>query len=1269
MAIDFNKFLPQSKPPEATNQKTGTIDFGKFLGKPIIQQKINQNPVPKTYEQGVMENGKFTTKKVTIGGGVIKTTPAEKPVKWPTGTDWIKNTAVAGYKSVEGSVKSAAEGLGEITSNLVSDKPFPAYNAQPGYSKYNADGTENPNYEKELQANKDYLKKSIQSPLKRGVAMGEGVMQIGSLAFAKVMAELEAGKQLPGVLSWPAKAASYGFEKVGQGGSWVSDKGVDFLPFSKETKDTIRPLAQELGAFIAQLLVVKVAHTAVKEGGGKIVEKLPISEKTKENINTGVKIGVGVSMQPFSTAFNLANAKILTKIAERKAAKIDITPEETKKIIEEVKVELPKEIKPEIKAEAQKQTNEIDLNKFLPSKNQEVNSEIPNDLQALAVEAKKYKNPDDFLNSLKERVIENTLPDDKKLLPADAFNGLKTSLTFDKNFAPEGYKSLSDFYDQATKTSAKEQKGGTVESAVSKYDITQEATVKAKTTGKEQVVTNLQDKGDYFLGKHKGTGLPMKFDKTKWDVVEKITPEVVQAKVTEINRKFGNKNLSPELEKMQQENINYVAQNEKTLINKYVKEKGNYLNGDFIKDVLFDEYKKDKGNYQAFQAGSNYLWGKIIDKFIAENHKVGDGSVAWLIGGQASGKSTSMEAILGKYWQKKVAFVVENPTIQNVTQNRILNANYPIDVFQVATLMQDGAIRAVERGKSSGRVFPIESLIDGHQNAKQKGIDLVNNPVEGVFYHLIDNTGARENIHVVEGKDAQLALLSKLGYNENTTTKSEVVSEYKNLIKQKYENNPNYKEVYRVFTEGLQNNGGIQKTGQEKGAATGGISETGNQGQSENGVKTNSKENQPLPKEGSGFVLPARDVAKKLIEDYVKRGDTFESLKGSYLGGNDAMIGGYANGKGVGGEKIVVKSIDGKELPSPQVFSLREIYDEVKKEEILPAKQATGLPVIKPVKITPESKIAELTTQIDQLQEVVDSSPLKKLSRFESKMYPGELPEITGKEGKGKYNRFGDSLSAEVRSELGLGGQNGMNDNELSVEFGKWAKARNELRDLKLALKVAKGDTFIDYTSGQLNRINKLFQSASDTLSSIKTLKPVGTGEVKTSGLAQGVEAKAVKDKLTKGFGDLPQYNEMNIKEQTDKALELLKNDPEKAYRVAMGQESSPEGLHPESVFIALEDKATREGDVATLRDLANSTLTSEATAMGQRIRTLAERSPDSPVGAIREVQKVREDVANKKYKDIGQEKQNIKSEIKSEIKKVRATKETWQSFIKSLQC
>lgn len=184
-------------------------------------------------------------------------------------------------------------------------------------------------------------------------------------------------------------------------------------------------------------------------------------------------------------------------------------------------------------------------------------------------------------------------------------------------------------------------------------------------------------------------------------------------------------------------------------------------------------------------------------------------------------------------------------------------------------------------------------------------------------------------------------------------------------------------------------------------------------------------------------------------------------------------------------------------------------------------------------------------------------------------------------------------------------------------------------------------------------------------------IEPVaGGGELKTRGLAKGVEANAIEKKLTQGFGDLPEYRTVNMEDQANRAADLINSDYERAVRIAMGEEDPPKGLLPESVFVAIEEHALKLGDVNVLRELATqSKLTGEATTMGQRIRTLGERDPNSAIGAIADVLKAREKAVKARGKDLVKEKAKISEEIKKEIKKSYPKKETWEDFINSIKC
>ncbi len=177
-----------------------------------------------------------------------------------------------------------------------------------------------------------------------------------------------------------------------------------------------------------------------------------------------------------------------------------------------------------------------------------------------------------------------------------------------------------------------------------------------------------------------------------------------------------------------------------------------------------------------------------------------------------------------------------------------------------------------------------------------------------------------------------------------------------------------------------------------------------------------------------------------------------------------------------------------------------------------------------------------------------------------------------------------------------------------------------------------------------------------------------GTGEAKVRTLAQGVQEKAVEKGLTEGFGDLPEFKAVSMAEQAVKATDLLTSDPQFAIDIAMGRKNAPKGVIPEAVFVAVEDQAVIEGNVNLIRDLAiQSRLTAEATTMGQRIRTLGERDPESPVGAIQQVKQAREVKAKRKTT-----KKKVKNDVtamKESIKKEAPKLSQWESFIKQLEC
>ena len=141
-----------------------------------------------------------------------------------------------------------------------------------------------------------------------------------------------------------------------------------------------------------------------------------------------------------------------------------------------------------------------------------------------------------------------------------------------------------------------------------------------------------------------------------------------------------------------------------------------------------------------------------------------------------------------------------------------------------------------------------------------------------------------------------------------------------------------------------------------------------------------------------------------------------------------------------------------------------------------------------------------------------------------------------------------------------------------------------------------------------------------------------GTGETVTRGLSQSVEDRAIEAELVDTLGELPEYQRVNMKEQARIANDLITNEPDRAMRIAAGQEAAPAGLYEEALFTAMEKTARDAGDVSTLRELANSQLVERATVMGQRIKALDPgKQENTPARDMKDISDARRKTAERR--------------------------------------
>lgn len=341
-----------------------------------------------------------------------KTTISQAPEKKvPFGS--LGKMAVAAFDTVKYAIDNSAEKFGDLLDSVPTNADEYRFN----------DNYETPTGKTLFmtpEERKSYYegRKKATTGLNEALKLGEFGMSLVNFypPIAAFNAELAAAKELPGPLAIPAHAVDLGFQKVSELGTKAMDFGINKLSengtISPETADAIKPFAQELAGFATLMVGTHLGFKAMEKGlgGAKIdsttgektyggaMGKLPISDTAKDRINTGVALGTSLSMQPFSTAFGLAHSMITTKIEQRKAQGIEITPEEGKKIMTEVAEDLPVAHSDYLK--------ENKVESFVPESSQLVDSTGKQDLRTVMTNLNEAGFDGKQIGDIMQKVIE-----------------------------------------------------------------------------------------------------------------------------------------------------------------------------------------------------------------------------------------------------------------------------------------------------------------------------------------------------------------------------------------------------------------------------------------------------------------------------------------------------------------------------------------------------------------------------------------------------------------------------------------------------------------------------------------------------------------------------------------------------------------------------------------------------------------------------------------------------------------------------------------------
>lgn len=385
---------------------------------------------------------------------------------------------------------------------------------------------------------------------------------------------------------------------------------------------------------------------------------------------------------------------------------------------------------------------------------------------------------------------------------------------------------------------------------------------------------------------------------------------------------------------------------------------------------------------------------------------------------------------------------------------------------------------------------------------------------------------------------------------------------------------------------------------------------------------------------------------------------------GSFIVEGGVASEGYSAAKGFIMDKFVSEGKSPMVNIEPQQIAAIQDTPNMTKAQKSDLMQKTG--------ITEEHVTASLNNNLPvqvPIDKMIDASQEPYWKKVENILVPEEaqavnrvsIPEFKNTEEAAKFGATNGDNAEVVKNLKSTYAENLTQIQDIQKQSAAAADSGN----MKLSDELD-SQAFVMAQKNQLYR--EAYESATKTGGFKEPDTSLNTGKVKTSGLSQSIEVQAIKDGLTKDLGELPSYKGRDTEAIAAKVSEFINNDYELAKKIALGEAPEQDGLRQPELFTGIRIKAEAEGDVNTLRDLALSDKASAlAVEAGQRVQALDTRTEDSPVAAIREVKKVRENAT--KAKTSAKEKASTVKAIQTEIKKARPKIEDWNSFIDSLEC
>lgn len=276
----------------------------------------------------------------------------------------------------------------------------------------------------------------------------------------------------------------------------------------------------------------------------------------------------------------------------------------------------------------------------------------------------------------------------------------------------------------------------------------------------------------------------------------------------------------------------------------------------------------------------------------------------------------------------------------------------------------------------------------------------------------------------------------------------------------------------------------------------------------------------------------------------------------------------------------------------------------------------------------------------------------------------GKTAEITPKIKETLINKYGSKDAETIVNKATEMAQQKAEHEQTQASAPTIEGVKNIAEQVK---SINKEDIIPNISIEQNSTKTQTIEKAIENTPKIETTTPLN--EVPNTRSEKLLKAAVEKKLIDSTEGEIATHTKESMKTWANDAVDYINKNPDTYMDIAMGRVKEPNGVPAESIYTAAEIKAIAEGDTAKILELAKSTVPTEA---GRGLKRLDSSDPNSPVKIVRDIEKAREEAAQKtlpKSRKTATVRTEAVKKGKAEVKTMRMKLAEAQSLLDKLVC